>query len=580
VKKLSFFYFLAFLPIVLNAQTSEQQAVRRVQDHLILRDVSLAVEEAHKYSLIYPDSSILQSVYLRALCELGDEQKAFDALKKLSHMPGNKESERQLFEMMAWGVLNKGEDSSLLMIRLYSLLGAAFTQDARAIPFLLHEMKSSNAFLRSLAVKISANYGDSPLKDQLVQMLKEEKVWYVKLEVIQACGRVRIVESRNSLRDILVNARSIAEERAAALIALTSMYESIEQSELLALIKSDRSGLRELACEIVSHLDMKQYAVDILPLVQDASATVRICCLNALAMLGIKEIDGEPLSKYFKKLFQDPIPEVAITAAWLGTILGEKEGQEVLKKWVQGDRSEWKRLASAAVASSGPHAIDLSRSLLKSEKDIFVKANLCLGLIAQRKDVDISTKFLFSLLVDHGHELWMWENQYNPFFKSLAPSKVRHVDQIPRYPQVVDQHVKLDLLSVLSILGHPKALVAVREFLKDPSWGVTGSAASTLLEEGDEQSLEVVQKLLDDPDEGIRIQAALILAMYGKDASAVKTLQAAYSHVDREMKMHILEALGHIGDSTSIPFLMTVLEDPFQVLRVVAASALIQCIYH
>ena len=48
--------------------------------------------------------------------------------------------------------------------------------------------------------------------------------------------------------------------------------------------------------------------------------------------------------------------------------------------------------------------------------------------------------------------------------------------------------------------------------------------------------------------------------------------------MEREMKIHVLEAIGHIGDRESIPFLIQILKEPFQVLRVVAASALIQCL--
>jgi HEAT repeat protein len=151
---------------------------------------------------------------------------------------------------------------------------------------------------------------------------------------------------------------------------------------------------------------------------------------------------------------------------------------------------------------------------------------------------------------------------------------------MPQYPQMMDQLVKLELLSVLSIVKYPKALEAVKGFLKTQALGVSGTAATTLLQEGEESSLEIVKELLSDPDEKLRIQAALILALVGGDPSASSTLIDAYPHVDREMKMHILEALGHIGDPASIPFLVELFKEPFQGLRIVAASALIQCLYH
>ena len=91
---------------------------------------------------------------------------------------------------------------------------------------------------------------------------------------------------------------------------------------------------------------------------------------------------------------------------------------------------------------------------------------------------------------------------------------------------------------------------------------MTGAAAATLLQEGDEEDLAAVRELLTDPDEKIRVQAAMILAIVGSDPTAVKILQEAYHHVDREMKVHILEALAHIGDASSIPFLLKSSKNP------------------
>ena len=174
----------------------------------------------------------------------------------------------------------------------------------------------------------------------------------------------------------------------------------------------------------------------------------------------------------------------------------------------------------------------------------------------------------------------MWQNRYNPLFRSLTPSKVRHVEQVPQYPIVIDQMVQIDLLSILCTLQYSKAQEAVKSFLQSHSWGVSAAAAATILTEGDEQAFELVRSLLGDPEEKIRVQAAMMLAMFASDRAAVKVLQAAFPTVDREMKIHILEAVGHIGDPESIPFLLQILSEPFQVLRVVAASALIQCLYH
>jgi len=99
-----------------------------------------------------------------------------------------------------------------------------------------------------------------------------------------------------------------------------------------------------------------------------------------------------------------------------------------------------------------------------------------------------------------------------------------------------------------------------------------------LLKEGDRGSLDVVHNLLEDPDPNVRLQACLVLSMLGHDENMVFDLQKAYVQADHERKLHILEALSHIGSGESLPFLIGVLEEPFQVLRVAAAACIIQCI--
>jgi HEAT repeat protein len=122
----------------------------------------------------------------------------------------------------------------------------------------------------------------------------------------------------------------------------------------------------------------------------------------------------------------------------------------------------------------------------------------------------------------------------------------------------------------------PRALGALKAFLQKKSWGISGVAAATLLQEGDESSLEIVRQLIDDSDPNVRLQACLVLAMYGKDESIVRELQIAYASSPHEKKIHILEAIGRVGNTESYPFLVGVLREPFPILRVAAAAALIQ----
>jgi HEAT repeat protein len=137
---------------------------------------------------------------------------------------------------------------------------------------------------------------------------------------------------------------------------------------------------------------------------------------------------------------------------------------------------------------------------------------------------------------------------------------------------------RLNLVSLLAIVEDPRACVALKSFLQKRAWGISGVAAATLLQEGDESALAIVRECLNDSDANVRLQACLVLAMMGKDESVLNELQGAYAGSDHERKLHILEALGRMGNAHSYSFLIGVFNEPFPIFRVAAAAALIQCV--
>jgi HEAT repeat protein len=574
-----FKYVVPFLLVFnLYADTNEETAKKRIYNHLLIRDALSAVKEGKKAHSAYPSSKEIQIALIDALCAHGNETEALELWQQC--FPSVDEIDRRMIEILAWGVLNKGETSSQLNVQLYALLGAAFTRDAKAIPLLIEQLRGSNALLRTVAIKLSCSFGDTPLKAEIARLLKEEKVWYVRLEVIQAVGVLHMIELKPELKEIIGNNKTLAEEKAAAIGALAQMYDRVDREEILALIKSNRAGLRQLACEIIAYMNLYEHLDLVLPLLQDGSPDVKVSALNALALLRASKVGERPIAEFIEKQMNDASPEVAITASYALLLMDKKSAHLSLEKWIESDNERWRRMASAALSASGAYGVRLSLKVLRESKDPFARANAAIGLIGQRLYVNEACDELYSLLMKNPSQLWMWENGSNPLFRSLAPSEVKHIEQIPHYPVVIDQLVRLDLLSVLSIMRYPKAQNAVKEFLKMRSWGVTGAAAATLLQEGDEEALEAVRALLDDKEEKIRVQAALIMTLVGNDLSAAKVLQEMYPLVDRETKVHILEAIAHVGDPQSIPFLLTILKEPFQLLRFVAASALIQCLNH
>ncbi|QVL56664.1 MAG: HEAT repeat domain-containing protein [Simkaniaceae bacterium] len=566
--------YLIFLIFISTLYASEHEAIKRIYSHLLIHDYHSAQRECEESLELYPESEGLKKVYIKALAENGKDTEAIHYSKGL----GEKEPDSDLIETLAWGVIGSSENSSQFIVSVASLMSAYYTDDVRATEMLLRELSSSNAILRSMAVKLSPRYRDGRLIDALKRLLVTEKIWFVRLEVIQALGAMEVKEVKEPLKRIITHSRTTAEEKGAAIASLVNIYDNIGETELKKLTESKRAGLRHLSCQIASHLDLKEKAPLIEKLLDDPSSDVRIAALNTLNFLGLKALKPEVLSKIID-LTEDPNPPVSLTAAWIVSRYAPETALQVARRWIYSTDESSRRLGAFVLGRMGATGKHLVHEVLKITPDPFVKANVALGGIGQGGNHQHLADILYTFLMLRKGKV-MWDSSQNPLFEILAPSRICHIPQVPQYPTMVDHLTRLEILGMLAALKHPHAEEAVKSFLTQDVFGVTYAASTTLLEEGGEGAFDILRDLLKEEDDTIRMQAALVLALSGGETEAIEILQNAYYLVDREMKINILGALGHIGDKTSIPFLLKLLEEPYQTLKVMAASALIQCVYH
>lgn len=552
----------------------EDEIVKRVHSHLLIYDYSSALKECEEGLSSYPESEKIKKAYIKSLAANGKDDEAISIWKKMDFTS----EDATLLEAVAWGVLKRLEYSSQLTLNSASLMGAYATDDVHAVKILLNQLNSTSAILRATAVQLAPRYRDNQLIDKLIQLLSTEKIWFVRLEVIKALGSMEVKEIKEPLKQLITHSRTTTEEKGVAIASLVTIYEDIEDKELGSLILSKRAGLRHLACQIVSHLDLKKRSAAIEKLLDDPTSDVRIAALNTLYLIGLKEVGSRGISKMFD-LTEDPCPSVALTAAWGVSRLAPETTLQVVRKWIYSTDESSRRLAAYILGRMGKVGMTLSHEVIKITPDPFVKANLALGGIGQGGNSKRLADVLYAFLSIKKEKL-MWDHSQSPFFQILSPSLICHTPQVAQYPTMVDQLTRLEILGMLAVLKHPHAEEGIKSFLRKQALGVTYAASTTLLEEGGEDAIEILRGLLHAEEEMIRIQAAVVLAFSGKETEAIQVLQEAYPLVDREMKVKILGALGYIGDKMSIPFLIGLLEEPYQVLKVMAASALIQCVYH
>lgn len=591
------------LPVTINA-FPEEQFLKNIHAHLLLKDYDSALIEGLEALKHHPRSPQLLAALIEIHAAKHNEKEMMALWKTYRSLSGSLPTlvtetqwsnltysieERRLLEKMAWSIITKASGQSALTIRLMALLGAFVANDRQGVAIIRKQLHEPNFLFRAAAIEIASRLRDPILCKDVYTILKQEKKMLPRLQAIKAMGSMQYYEAKPDLIAILNNSMSSAEEKAASINSLVEISEAMQENEVIALSKSSNSALRKLACEIISSGHFKEHVNQITPLINDSNAEVRIGALHCIGLIDRTCLNkkNSSLAISILKAINDPHPEVAITAAWILLINGESQAEALFSKWLNHSNIKVQRFAAGALKASGQYGIPLTLKFFQTHSDSFVRLNLAIGLIQQRSSTVQEFKItqacdvIYSMLLN-SKENWM--NNADSPFPYIVKSDLKHNSIVSQYPKMEDQLVRLELLNLLAILKYPKAQLAVREFLQEKSWGITATSAAVMLtegeKEGDEEVLEIIEGLFNDPNKQVRIQAALVLAVWGRDERAIQVLQTEYGESPREMKEKILESLGSIGALSSLPFLIQALEDSAQTLRIIAACAILQTLNH
>ncbi|MCF7852636.1 MAG: HEAT repeat domain-containing protein [Simkaniaceae bacterium] len=567
------------MSLVLPVVSDEADSINRVSMFFKLKDFSSAKMSCLQSLEKYPDSDKLKELNFRVSAESGQIKEAMSLIKNypcFQHIDNY--NDLSLVEALAWGVLSNVSQNSESM-QLMSLIGAFFTRDARAVELILKHLRSENALLRAHAIHAVTSYRDDILKDELKTQFEREKNYFVKLDIIRAIGALQMKECRGQLKEIISSERSTDEEKFYAIASLIEMYEKLDQAEFQEMIQSSRSGLRRTACQAAAHFDFKEGVLQIFDLLNDISPDVKISALNALAMLGVDPIDPILLKNKIAQLIEDSNATISLTAEWLKVRLGLDINATAFLNWLNHEHPRTRIIAASALAMYGKSMQSEMLIQVRKHADPFVRLNLAMGLIRTNTHVSLALKEIHDVLLNAEVRL-MKTTTPNPFFSAIVPSEVRHVPFIPQYPEVIDQLVRLEMLNILTMFDYKDAKKMLKQLIQNQSWTVIGTTASILLEQGELDGIDLVKELLSDTDPAVVTQAALVLAYLAKDPSVVPILEKTYEKANWELKIQILEALGRIGEKEAIPFLIRTIDEPFQLLKIIAASSLIQCLYH
>lgn len=303
------FFFLSFfsLPFFSAANMSPSEIAQRVNAHLLIADYQMACQEALTALQQAPQSKLIWLTYLRCLAKAGEEKAMMAQWKIFIEKFPEERKNREVLEHLAWAVIHKGATSSSPPIRVIAMLGAFFSQDVKGISLLLGGLQDDNSFLRAAAVKLSSHLMDASLQEELFKLLQTEKSWNVRLEVIHALGKLRVIEAKHQLKKIIAHDFSHQEEKEAAIQALVKLSEGITPLQISQLVSSEHSGMRMLACEQVAFFDQTEDIDKLMPLIEDYHADVRAKILQTIGRLRITSIGGKSVIHIAEKAIHDQL---------------------------------------------------------------------------------------------------------------------------------------------------------------------------------------------------------------------------------------------------------------------------------
>lgn len=562
---------LIFLLVAACCFADEQEWIIRLEALRVLKDANLSVQAADSALLEHPDQKKVMERAILLYADAGDRERLFRTYRKYLEL--NPEINRDLVEEMAWGVIETGSQSQAPITRIIAMIAGAMSNDARGIKILAKGHQDSHRLVRLLAAEFSCHFRDATLQEIVLQRLQIEKDYAIRMALIKGCGSMGLREAEPLLLQIVSNERTRAEEKVSAIASLVNMKQSADRKEVETFVKSPRAGLRMLGSELLRLNDRREDDDLVFVLLEDAHPDVKATAIETAGLLGLKAPDLDRL----EGLSKDRSAEIALRAAWWMTLQQPLRGQKLFEPFLKSEKSQDRQLAAAFLARTGRYGFPLSWRAFQETSDPYVKLILAQVLIDERKAPTEAIRFIREFLQYQKERI---AKRSSGIAEWIGPAVEDESSDIPNLKDASNQMVRLELINALAIEEDPQALEAVKALLKERSWGVTGVASSLLLTEGDPEAADLIKELLKDPSDKVKLQAALVLGIWGRSPDALSTLEQLYPRASREQKEHILEALGSIGDSRSLPFLVERMNEHQQVLRMIAASSVLRTLYH
>lgn len=507
------------------------------------------------------DPDVVRARLLTSL-QLGEIAHAQTLIRNGEHV------DPQLCEELAWAYIRHGFEAPSLTTRLYAVAAAGLSQDSRGATLLLRALQDSNVRLRQLGIYFCSGYPDRRIQEALRTSLQDPRARYLRVPLIRACAAHSSPDTHDLLERMLFHSQVTPAERGEIVTALVAQEDTVSSERLQALVAHPSAACRLLACQLFANYGIESDAKWLYLLLSDPQSEIRVAAMEALVMRGVS------LTAFPAELQADLDPAVRVVEAWARVLDGDQEALLFFRQSLLGKEGRQKQYAAMALSHSGRAGADLAAELIDQLTEPVLRAHLALAMIGEGVDRVKGADVILDVLRS---SRFRWKRLHKGMTltgfcsQSFHPSSAGMGDSVAE-----DLVVRLSMLDAVACVSPEKASVALREYLLAKQQVASGLATMYLLAHGDIGDTAVVRALLHDSEPAVRVQAAMLLALFARDNTVRGVLEEAYAESPRELKEAILEALGALHDRASLPFLVQVLDEPFESLRIIAASSIIR----
>jgi HEAT repeat protein len=565
--------------VLLLGALTEQDVADRAALHLAMKNPHGALEELETHEHEFQQSTLLLKQKIRSYAALERESDLMQAFTKLEqkNQTTNEQFDEQLLEEVAWSIIRKQAVAPSSHMRIEAIMTALFTQDARSVPLIAQALQDTSMDVRLCALDCAKSLKDASIQKLVIECARSDPSAHVRTEAINTLKIMGCEDAKPFLRDLLVQEGKTIDEKLCAVCALGALTESPERKDLEKLLQSKSPYMRAYVCDVVLTKNLHQDIDLIESLLDDKSSFVQVAALQTLSLF--PQWNMQKSHKKIIELAQSNDAKLSIASAHL-LMLKEQipdVALRIFQKWLENPNEQVRLLAASALAQAGHKASPYIEKILHHATSPLVRLNLAIGCIRER----VHEKKAAHILVDELNHIPDRLNQHQAgIFTWIGTTDEVHVPYMARLPETKDLFCRLSLLGIAATCDQTHVEEHLKGFLKDRTWGISGYAAALLIQESDQFHIDALHKLLEDPSEEIRLQAAFLLAMKEQNQQALDLFKSFYPKANRKIKELIITAIGRIGEKKALPFLCTVLQEPFPTLRLRAAGAILQCLNH